>query len=52
MFDEDRLEKLFGIDEDHGIKLAFVSACHSEKIADILQTKCNIPLVISVNKSE
>jgi hypothetical protein len=41
---------LLGEEKDHGIKLAFVSACHSEEIGNIL-LKCHIPIVISVNSN-
>jgi CHAT domain-containing protein len=47
-FTESRLLELLGTETDHGIKLAFVSACHSEKIGKIL-FKCKIPIVIAVN---
>jgi len=47
-FYESRLMDLLGSEKDHGIKLAFVSACHSEEIGNVLR-KCNIPLVIAVN---
>lgn len=49
-FYQSRLYDLLGSEEDHGIKLAFVSACYSEEIGNIL-FKCNIPIVISVNSS-
>ena len=47
-FHQSRLLELLGSETDHGIKLAFVSACHSEEIGNILHM-CNIPLVIAVN---
>jgi hypothetical protein len=49
-FYQSRLFDLLGEEKDHGIKLAFVSACHSEEIGSIL-LKCNIPCVISVNSN-
>lgn len=42
------LKKLLGSKKDHGIKLAFVSACHSEEIGKIF-SECGIPVVIAVN---
>ena len=47
-FSESRMLDLLGSEKDHGVKLAFVSACYSQEIANIL-FNCNIPLVISVN---
>ena len=43
-----RLKDLLGDEKNHGIKLAFVSACHSEEIGNILY-QCGIPIVIAVN---
>jgi len=48
-FNETRLHNLLGDKKDHGIKLAFVSACHSEKIGNIFSS-CGIPIVIGVNQ--
>jgi len=45
---ENRLHSLLGHEKDHGIKLAFVSACHSEKIGKIFRN-AGIPIVIAVN---
>jgi len=42
------LRQLLGDSIGHGIKLAFVSACHSEKIGQILHD-CGIPVVVAVN---
>jgi hypothetical protein len=47
-FYQSRLLTLLGEEKDHGVKLAFVSACHSEEIGNILR-QCNIPIVIAVN---
>ena len=47
-FYQSRLKDLLGDEKNHGIKLAFVSACHSEEIANIL-SECGIPIVIAVN---
>lgn len=47
-FYKSRLLDLMGSNKDHGIELAFVSACYSEEISSILYN-CGIPLVISVN---
>ena len=47
-FSESRLKGLLG-GGDHGIQLAFVSACHSEKIGKIFG-ECGIPIVIYVNQ--
>lgn len=41
---------LLGGQKDHGIQVAFVSACHSEEIGNIL-LKCHIPVVITVNSA-
>jgi hypothetical protein len=52
-FSEDRLANLLGVNSKekgspHQIKLAFISACHSEAIGEIF-FKAGIPVVISVN---
>jgi len=47
---ETRLKNLLGNEKDHGIKLAFVSACHSEIIGQILLNS-GIPVVIAVNSN-
>jgi len=36
---------------DHKIKLAFVNACHSEKMGDIF-FKGGVPVVVCVNANE
>ena len=45
---ETKLKGLLGDSRDKGIKLAFVSACHSERIGEILH-ECGIPVVVAVN---
>lgn len=50
-FNQSRLVDLLGSQNDHGIMLAFVSACYSEEIGNIL-LRCNIPFVISVNSTQ
>jgi len=42
------MKELLKDNKDYGIKLAFVSACHSEEIGNILY-KSGIPIVIAVN---
>lgn len=49
-FHQSRLVDLLGSENDHGIVLAFVSACYSENIGKVL-LECNIPYVIAVNSS-
>lgn len=55
--DQERLTELLDLncDEDgkpnHQVKLAFVSACHSEKIGEIF-LKAGVPIVIAVNSSQ
>jgi len=47
-FSQSRLKNLLAGDQNHGIELVFVSACHSEEIGNIF-SKCGIPVVIAVN---
>ena len=55
--DQDRLTELLDLtnDEDgkpnHKVKLAFVSACHSEKIGEIF-LNAGVPIVIAVNSTQ
>ena len=42
------IKDLIGEVQKHAIKLAIVSACHSEEIGNIF-LKCGIPVVIAVN---
>jgi hypothetical protein len=48
MLTEERLSKLLGKYNEHGVKVVFVSACHSELIGQIFK-KVGIPVVIAVN---
>ena len=47
-FSQSRLQELLGDSIDHRIKLAFVSACYSEEMGNVL-LNCGIPFVVSVN---
>ena len=49
-FRETQLIDLLANDISLEIKLVFVSACQSEKVAEIIKDKCKIPLVVSVRK--
>ncbi len=46
---EERLSKLLGKNDEHGVKVVFVSACHSEMIGQIFK-RVGVPVVIAVNQ--
>lgn len=46
---EERLRKLLGKNDEHGVKVVFVSACHSEMIGQIFK-RVGVPVVIAVNQ--
>ena len=47
-FNQSQLKELLGGAQNHGIELAFVSACHSEEMGKVL-LDCGISAVIAVN---